>query len=94
MMTTIHRCFTSTLRSSLSVNKPLSFAALRNFSTEIEKSEEMKLSYLTGERQGIAVIELNREVGKNSLNKSLVSKLLHSVDVLGHDKNVRVVIIR
>lgn len=54
----------------------------------------MKLSYLTGNQKGIAIIELNRDKGKNSLNKSLTSKLLHSVDVLGHDKNVRVVIIR
>ncbi|CRK95748.1 CLUMA_CG009205, isoform A [Clunio marinus] len=67
----------------------------RNFCSEkIEKPDELKLSYLTGDRQGIAVIELNRENGKNSLNKSLVSKFNNSVDVLGHDKNVRVVIIR
>lgn len=66
--------------------------AARNYCSE--KSEELKLSYLTGDKQGIAVIELNRENGKNSLNKSLVSKLQKSVDVLSHDKNVRVVIIR
>lgn len=65
----------------------------RNFCAEM-KAEELKLSYLTGEKQGIAVIELNRENGKNSLNKSLVSKLQKSIEVLGHDKNVRVVIIR
>jgi enoyl-CoA hydratase/carnithine racemase len=63
------------------------------FCTE-KPAEELKLSYLTGERQGIAVIELAREIGKNSLNKSLVSKLLGAVDVLSHDKSVRVVIIR
>lgn len=59
-----------------------------------DKVDELKLSYLTGDQKGIAVVELNRDKGKNSLNKSLVAKLHHSVDVLAHDKNVRVVIIR
>lgn len=76
----------------------MSFIKVNRFSTEnlekVEKTEELKLSYLTGEKQGVAVIELNREKGKNSLSKSLVSKLHQSVDVLAHDKNVRVVIIR
>ncbi|CAO1402195.1 unnamed protein product [Diamesa hyperborea] len=62
------------------------------FSTE--KIEELKVSYLTGDKQGIAVIELNREHGKNSLNKSIVGKLTGAVDTLAHDKNVRVVIVR
>ena len=52
------------------------------------------MSYLTGDKQGIAVIELNREHGKNSLNKSIVGKLTGAVDTLAHDKNVRVVIVR
>lgn len=92
----IHRCFSSTFNSPLCRKNVLSITKFNNFCTEkSEKAEEiLKLSYLTGARQGIAVVELNREVGKNSLNKSLVSKLNHSVDVLGHDKNVRVVIIR
>ncbi|CAO1413399.1 unnamed protein product [Diamesa serratosioi] len=62
------------------------------FSTD--KIEELKVSYLTGDKQGIAVIELNREHGKNSLNKSIVGKLTGAVDTLAHDKNVRVVIVR
>lgn len=52
------------------------------------------MSYLTGDKQGIAIIELNRERGKNSLNKSIVGKLTGAVDTLAHDKNVRVVIVR
>ena len=70
------------------------FIAVRNYCAEKEKPIELKLSYLTGEQKGIAVIELNREKGKNSFSRSLTSKLLNAVDVLGHDKNVRVVIIR
>lgn len=89
----LHRCLNSTLRTSQCQRNIFAVARL-NFSTANEKSEELKLRYLTGARQGIAVVELNRENGKNSLNKSLVAKLNHSVDVLGHDKNVRVVIIR
>ena len=90
----IHRCLNLTLRSTQCHKNVFAITKL-NFATEKpEISEELKLSYLTGARQGIAVVELNREKGKNSLNKSLVSKLNHSVDVLAHDKNVRVVIIR
>lgn len=91
-MLSIHRCVSSALRSAQCHKNVFSITKLNNFSTEI--SEELKLSYLTGEQKGIAVVELNRENGKNSLNKSLLSKLNHSVDVLAHDKNVRVVIIR
>lgn len=82
------------MRSNQNHLKTLSAIKFNSFCTGIEKSDELKLSYLTGAQKGIAVIELNRETGKNSLNKSLVSKLHHSVDVLSHDKNVRVVIIR
>jgi methylglutaconyl-CoA hydratase len=52
------------------------------------------LIYLTDERQGIAVIELNRENGKNSFNRSMASKLHNCVDILTTDKNVRAVIVR
>lgn len=91
----LRQCVSTALRSPHVFQGGVSVAANKNFSTEIiEKAEELKLSYLTGERQGVAVIELNREVGKNSLSKSLVKKLLHSVDVLGNDKGVRVVVIR
>lgn len=91
----LRHCVSTALRSPHVFQGGLSVAANKNFSTEIiEKAEELKLSYLTGERQGVAVIELNREIGKNSLSKSLVKKLLHSVDVLGNDKGVRVVVVR
>lgn len=93
-MISIRQTLTFARKSPRSATNVLSIIA-NNYCTEkSEKAEELKLSYLTGERQGIAVVELNRENGKNSLNRSLVSKLHHSVDVLGHDKNVRVVIIR
>lgn len=65
---------------------------VRNFASET--NEELKLSYLTGDKQGVAVIELNRENGKNSLNKSLLSKFQKSVEILQHDRSCRVVIIR
>lgn len=93
-MMSIHRSLTSALSWSQYPKNAFGIMKL-NISTEkFDKPEELKLSYLTGARQGIAIVELNRENGKNSLNKSLVSKLNHSVDVLSHDKNVRVVIIR
>lgn len=93
---TFHRCFNAVLKSPRNHEKVFSITRLNHFCTARTETatEELKLSYLTGPQKGIAIVELNREKGKNSLNKSIVSKLLHSVDVLSHDKNVRVVIIR
>lgn len=54
----------------------------------------MQLSYLTEKRQGIAVIGLNRGPAKNAFSRSLVDSLIDAVEVLRHDKNVRVVILR
>lgn len=90
----IHKTFNSFALSLRRHQNVFPLIATRSYCAEKEKSDELKLSYLTGDKQGIAVIELNRETGKNSLNKSLVAKLAKSVEVLSHDKNVRVVIIR
>ena len=94
-MMSLRRCVSSTWSSPSKFQHALAITARQNFSTEItEKAEELRLSYLTGDKQGICVIEMNRQEGKNSLNKSLSSKLQSAVDVVSHDKNVRVVIIR
>lgn len=52
------------------------------------------MSYLTEDKQGIAVIGLNRPEGKNSFCKSLVDKLMRYVELIHNDKNVRVVVLR
>uniref|UniRef100_A0A8D8CY28 Enoyl-CoA hydratase domain-containing protein 2, mitochondrial n=1 Tax=Culex pipiens TaxID=7175 RepID=A0A8D8CY28_CULPI len=58
-------------------------------------TQELQLTYLTeGDKQGIAVLGLNRAKARNSFSKSLVNQMLDSIDVLAHDKNVRVVILR
>lgn len=49
---------------------------------------------MTEDKQGIAVIGLNRGPAKNAFSRSLVDSLIDTVDVLKHDKNVRVVILR
>lgn len=56
--------------------------------------DEAELSYCTENRQGIAVLGLNRAKAKNSFSISLVKKLRNHVDLLGHDKSVRVLILR
>uniref|UniRef100_A0A182PSU3 Signal peptidase complex subunit 3 n=1 Tax=Anopheles epiroticus TaxID=199890 RepID=A0A182PSU3_9DIPT len=59
------------------------------------ESPELQLTYLTEEdKQGIAVLGLNRPKARNSFSQSLVHQLLDAVDLLSHDKNVRVVILR
>lgn len=58
-------------------------------------SVELQLSYLTEEiHQGIAIIGLNKPETRNAFNRSIVKKLSDVLDVLAHDRNVRVVIIR
>lgn len=69
-MMSLRQCVSTALRIPRAFQGMPSVAANKNFSTEIiEKAEELKLSYLTGAKQGVAVIELNREVGKNSFSK-------------------------
>jgi methylglutaconyl-CoA hydratase len=70
-------------------------SALRPASiSEISHQEPVQLSYLTEKLQGIAVIGLNRPEARNALGKDFVKKLYSSVELLSHDKNVRVVIIK
>lgn len=54
----------------------------------------MQLSYLTEDKQGIAIIGMNKPDTKNAFSLSLVQNFCKTLDVLAHDKNVRVVIIR
>lgn len=94
-MLTIHKPLNFALRTFPSRQNVMTIIANNFCNQKLEKADELKLSYLTGEGQkGIAVVELNREVGKNSLSKSLVTKLHDAFDVLSHDKSVRAVIIR
>lgn len=65
-----------------------------NYCAQIDKNDEVRLSYLTDERQGIAVIELNRQKEKNSFSRHMAAKLHEFTDILSTDKNVRAVIIR
>lgn len=91
----------------LSFNKSINFALkspqLRkgclsiisnNYCAPVDTNNEIRLAYLTDERQGIAVIELNREVGKNSFSRSMAKKIHECIDALSTDKNVRAVIVR
>jgi methylglutaconyl-CoA hydratase len=66
----------------------------RNFCSPNNPNNDVRLNYLTDDHKGIAVIELNRESGKNSFNRLMASTLHNYVDILSTDKNVRAVIIR
>lgn len=52
------------------------------------------MNYLKDDKEGIAVVALNRPVTKNALSHSLVDQLIESVNTLRSDRKVRVVIIR
>lgn len=49
---------------------------------------------MTEDKQGIAIIGLNKPTTKNAFSRSLVESFGKTLDVLAHDKNVRVVVIR
>lgn len=91
----LNKCLSKSILTSSNISGLRSSSVIfRNFVSETNNNEELKLSYLTGGLKGVAVIELNRENGKNSLNKSLLSKFQKSVEILQHDRSCRVVIIR
>lgn len=55
----------------------------------------LQLSYLTEDKhQGIAIIGLNKPETRNAFNRSLVKHMAEAFEVLRHDRNVRVIIIR
>lgn len=55
----------------------------------------LQLSYLTeDEHKGIAIIGLNKPETKNAFSRSMVKNLYGALDMLAHDKSVRVIIIR
>lgn len=91
----------------LSFNKSINFALRspkirqnclsifsNNYCAQFDRNNEIRLAYLTDERQGIAIIELNRENGKNSFSRNMASKIHECIDILSTDKNVRAVIVR
>ncbi|XP_062558543.1 methylglutaconyl-CoA hydratase, mitochondrial [Armigeres subalbatus] len=62
---------------------------------DVKANQELQLTYLTeDDKQGIAVLGLNRPKARNSFSRSLVENILESIEVLAHDKNVRCVILR
>uniref|UniRef100_A0A1B0D308 Enoyl-CoA hydratase n=1 Tax=Phlebotomus papatasi TaxID=29031 RepID=A0A1B0D308_PHLPP len=76
------------------------FRAFRTFSLTINrhfsaaKETEVEVERLQGDKRGIAILALNRPSAKNAFSRSLVDKLIDSVDSLWHDKDVRVVVLR
>lgn len=83
------------LKSQSFVQQVITKTSFVKFSTELkDKAGDVRLKYLTGAHQGIAIIGLDRAHRKNALSMSFVKSLLNSVEILGNEKNVRVVILR
>ncbi len=82
------------LQKSLNFFKPNNFKAILAKSFSVRVNSEVNLNYLKDDQEGIAVIELNRESGKNSLNRAMASQLHECIDALNTDKNIRAVIVR
>lgn len=82
--------FVSLLRAFFSNKQPQNIEIFYFFFLKFQ----MQLSYLTDKHQGIAIIGLNKPDTKNAFSKPMVKHLYDALDVLAHDKSVRVVIIR
>ncbi|XP_034935463.1 methylglutaconyl-CoA hydratase, mitochondrial-like [Chelonus insularis] len=75
----------------LSIVKRMSTRALRD---PEDKVREVRLSYLDGKDNGIAVLSLNRPEAKNALSKNMVAELLKAVSIIHQDEKIRVLIVR
>lgn len=72
---------------------PIEVSKIANFSSFFTLS--VQLSYLTEDKhQGIAIIGLNKPQTRNAFSRSMIGNLSNAIDVLVHDKSVRVIIIR
>lgn len=55
---------------------------------------EVIVDKLTGKKEGITVLGLNRPAAKNSFNRALVNRFTSILSDLTHDKHTRVVVLR
>lgn len=87
-----------TTRACKQVYKNLVARMSTNLHQEVVKSEEIlkevKINYLDGKDNGIAVLGLNRPAAKNAFSKNLVSLLSEAVHKIAEDDKVRVLILR
>ncbi|KAH7646649.1 methylglutaconyl-CoA hydratase, mitochondrial [Dermatophagoides farinae] len=88
----------SSIRKLISLsNKPTSLSSIRTViatSFTSQRDDEVFMSRLSGEHNGIVVLSLNRPKAANSLSKSLVRALNNSIYQLAKDDEIRVLIIR
>nr|XP_033810323.1 methylglutaconyl-CoA hydratase, mitochondrial [Geotrypetes seraphini] len=59
-----------------------------------EDHEDLRVSYLHGEEQGVVVLGLNRAHAKNAISKNLLKMMAKTLETLKGDKKVRTVILR
>ncbi|XP_026462259.1 methylglutaconyl-CoA hydratase, mitochondrial-like [Ctenocephalides felis] len=60
----------------------------------VSNTEDLKVDYLSENKQGIVVLGLNRPEAKNAFSRNLVDLLSSAVKSISHDNSVRAVIIR
>uniref|UniRef100_A0A8C5LGU2 AU RNA binding methylglutaconyl-CoA hydratase n=1 Tax=Leptobrachium leishanense TaxID=445787 RepID=A0A8C5LGU2_9ANUR len=66
----------------------------RQLSSEAKGEDELRVSYLEGEEQGIVVLGINRPHAKNAISKNLVKSMMKTVDSLKSNNKVRTVILK
>lgn len=71
-------------------------STLMRMSTRIvnDKSRDIKINYLDGKENGIAVLGLNRHETRNAFSRKLVDEFSSSLSILRNDDKIRILIIR
>ncbi|KAH0548363.1 methylglutaconyl-CoA hydratase, mitochondrial [Cotesia glomerata] len=98
MVSLMSRLKTTKMVNSVSLIRQMSAKVMTEGELKVNKSsntnKEVRLSYLDGKDNGIAVLGLNRPEARNAFSKNLVAQLTEAVDKIRNDEKVRVLIIR
>ncbi|XP_057341702.1 methylglutaconyl-CoA hydratase, mitochondrial [Microplitis mediator] len=93
MVSLMSRLKTTRIVNSVSLIRQMSTKVMTDGEDKIN-NKEVRISYLDGKDNGIAVLGLERPEARNAFSKNLVSQLTEAVDAIRNDEKVRVLIIR
>lgn len=67
---------------------------IKSESSELSSSRDIKINYLDGKDNGIAVLGLNRYETRNAFSRKLVDEFSSSLSLIRNDEKIRILIIR
>ncbi|XP_066284831.1 methylglutaconyl-CoA hydratase, mitochondrial-like isoform X2 [Branchiostoma lanceolatum] len=82
------------LRTNATQGGSAVFTQSRRHQSTASSEEELQVSYLEGDSQGVVVFGLNRPEAKNAFSRNLAGLLNEALQAVKFDQNARVLIIR